>query len=239
MLIPIDSETISAVLFDAGGTLVHVDYQVFIDAASARGFEIDDRELRLAEAAARIAIDRRGEKSRGPIGTDSSRLKAYFEGLLAMSEIPAEAASEIAAEVSVSHHAENIWRIPMPDAVETLCGLRERGVRTAVVSNADGRAETALGNAGLTHYLEFVVDSHFEGVEKPDPEIFRRALRRFELPAERVVYIGDIYSIDAVGARAGGLLPVIIDPTGTYHGLDCPIIRSLRELLEPVNAGRS
>ncbi len=62
---------------------------------------------------------------------------------------------------------------------------------------------------------------------------------RLELPPERVVYIGDIYSIDAVGARAGGLSPVIIDPTETYHGLDCPIIRGLLELLGPVDAGGS
>lgn len=125
------------------------------------------------------------------------------------------------------------------DAIETLRGLRKRGVRTAVVSNADGRAETALRSAGLNDHLEFVVDSHFEGVEKPDPEIFRRALERLDLPPERVVYIGDIYSIDAVGARAGGLSPVIIDPTNTYHDLDCPIIRGLHELLEPANAGGS
>jgi len=239
MLLPIDNQMISAVLFDAGGTLVHVDYGVIVELAHARGHRVDDRAIRLAETAERIAIDRRSEASGGVIDADASRVAGYFRALLATSNIPVEAAAEIASEVEALHRAENIWRVPLPGALATLRGLRNSGVRTAVISNADGRAQTALAAAGLTEHLEFVLDSHFEGVEKPDPEIFRRALQRLELPPERVVYIGDIYSIDAVGARAAGLSPVIIDPTNTYHGLDCPIIRGLYELMEPVEAGGS
>jgi len=156
----------------------------------------------------------------------------YFRAFLENSAIPDAIASEIAEEVRSQHRAENIWRIPMPGAVETLSELRSRGVRTAVVSNADGRAEAGLRSAGIADHVEFVVDSHYEGVEKPDPEIFHRALRRLDVPARSAVYIGDIYSIDAVGSRAAGLSPVIIDPTGTYTGLDCPVISSLRELIE-------
>lgn len=237
-LLPINEKTTSAVLFDAGGTLVHIDYQVFIDAAHAHGYRVDAYTIRRAEAAERIAIDRRSVESSGAIGDDGSRIERYFRGLLATSEIPIDAVAQIANEVVASHRAENIWRLPMPDATKTLCGLRARGVRTAVVSNADGRVEMALERVGLTDHLEFVIDSHIEGVEKPNPEIFRRALTRLGLAPERVVYIGDIYSIDAVGARAGGLSPVIIDPTDTYRGLDCPIIRGLSELLLPVSAGR-
>jgi putative hydrolase of the HAD superfamily len=88
-----------------------------------------------------------------------------------------------------------------------------------------------LAEAGLTDHLEFVIDSHLEGVEKPDPEIFRRALRRLGVSPERAVYVGDIYSIDATGARAAGMQPVILDVAGGYEGLDCPVIGDLRELL--------
>ena len=78
------------------------------------------------------------------------------------------------------------------------------------------------------------MDSHLEGVEKPDPEIFRRALERLRVEAQRAVYVGDIYSIDALGARAAGITPVIVDPTGTYRELDCPVIADLSELLRPL-----
>ena len=108
----------------------------------------------------------------------------------------------------------------------------------AALSNADGRVEELLRVAGLAEHLDLVVDSHLEGVEKPDPEIFRRALSRLGVSAQRAAYIGDIYSIDAVGARAAGLRPVIIDPSGGYPPLDCPKIADLRELLPAVDRAR-
>ncbi len=41
--------------------------------------------------------------------------------------------------------------------------------------------------------------------------------------------MGDIYSIDVLGARAAGLHPVLIDRTGTPRQ-DCRVIRSIFEL---------
>jgi putative hydrolase of the HAD superfamily len=105
-------------------------------------------------------------------------------------------------------------------------------LRTAVVSNADGRVEALLSTAGLRPHLEFVLDSHYEGVEKPDPEIFRRALARLGVPGERALYVGDIYAIDVVGARAAGLAPVLIDSVGAYGEVDCPRIERLSDLLD-------
>ena len=116
-------------------------------------------------------------------------------------------------------------------ASETLAGLRARGIATGVVSNADGRVEAMLGALGLAPHLEVVLDSHLEGVEKPDPEIFRRALARLDRPAARTLYVGDIYSIDALGARAAGLTPVLLDPLGGYADADCATIARLPELL--------
>jgi putative hydrolase of the HAD superfamily len=100
-----------------------------------------------------------------------------------------------------------------------------------VVSNADGRVAHILETTGLAPHLDVIVDSQLEGVEKPDPEIFRRALARLAVAPERAAYVGDIYSIDAVGARAAGLRPLVIDTTRTYDGLDCPTIAALEELL--------
>ena len=119
-------------------------------------------------------------------------------------------------------------------ARETLRGIRALGLRVAVVSNADGRVEGTLRSLGLHRDLDLVVDSHHEGVEKPDPEIFRRALDRLGVSAARAAYVGDIYSIDALGARAAGLHPVIVDATRTYRDHDCETIASLRQLIERI-----
>jgi putative hydrolase of the HAD superfamily len=97
-----------------------------------------------------------------------------------------------------------------------LDGVAALGLRRAVVSNSDGRAERHLTDCGMREGLEFVVDSQIEGVEKPDPRIFRIALERLGIAASRSLYVGDIRSVDEVGARAAGMHFVLIDPYGDY-----------------------
>ncbi len=139
-------------------------------------------------------------------------------------------AEEVAAELAMEHARANLWRVAMPGAAAALAALRARGFRTGVVSNADGRVAALLGAAGLAPHLEAIVDSHLEGVEKPDPEIFRRALDRVGVPAARTVYVGDIFAIDVLGARAAGLAAILIDETGAYADVECPRIAALAEL---------
>ncbi|MFI5372734.1 MAG: HAD-IA family hydrolase, partial [Candidatus Eisenbacteria bacterium] len=91
-----------------------------------------------------------------------------------------------------------------------------RGLRRAVVSNSDGRAEQHLRHSGVRSGLEFVVDSHVVGVEKPDPRIFTIALERLEVEPERALYVGDVRSVDETGARAAGMRFVLLDPYGDY-----------------------
>ena len=64
------------------------------------------------------------------------------------------------------------------------CALQAVGLRVAVVSNSDGRAERHLENADMLRGIEFVVDSHLVGIEKPDPAIFAVALGRLGTPEE-------------------------------------------------------
>ena len=225
------SPAIDALLFDAGGTLVHLDYAFIAEVARDAGARIDESALPHGDAAARQGIDARSQRAGEMKGTDETRRSDYFSDMLRVAGV-AEAHIEPVCDALDRHHRRrNLWRVPLEGAAETLRALRERGVRTGVVSNADGTIESVMTRAGLVEHLEVVVDSHCEGVEKPDPEIFRRAVSRLDVAAERCVYIGDIYSIDAVGARAAGLAPVIIDPTGAYGEIDCPVIRGLSELL--------
>lgn len=220
-----------AVLFDAGGTLVHLDYVFMARCAAGHGARVSAAALEHAEARARREVDRRARSAGGVDQPDERRRGSYFLWLLEAAGLAPPLAERILADLQEAHAAENLWRVPLPGAAETLEALRERGLRTAVVSNADGRVETTLAALGLTAHLELVVDSRLEGVEKPDPEIFRRALARLEVAPSRALYVGDIYAIDAVGSRAAGLSPVVIDTTGSYDGLDCPTIGALGELL--------
>ena len=225
---------LDAVLFDAGGTLLHLDYACMARIVRAHGVELSETALRRAETASRHAIDAQARARGGVDDNDATRREGYFGNLLRAAEVGPARLPAILAALEAENLAANLWRVPFEQAAETLQGLRARGLRTAVVSNADGRAEALLHAAGLGAYLELVVDSHYEGIEKPDPEIFRRALARLGVHAERAVYVGDIYAIDVVGARAAGMSPVLIDALGAYPGADCPRIERLAELLDRI-----
>ena len=50
-----------------------------------------------------------------------------------------------------------------------------------------------------------VIDSSVFGIEKPDPAIFRAALEALNVAPEEALYVGDLYDVDVVGARAAGM----------------------------------
>jgi putative hydrolase of the HAD superfamily len=222
---------VDAVLFDAGGTLIRLDYAFMRACAARRDHVIDDAALARGEAVVRREIDRREARADGPGDRDADRVAFYFRAVLESAGVERAAAAAAAEEIAAEHTRANLWRVAMPRAAEVLAALRARGFRVGVVSNADGRVATLLEAAGLAPHLEAIVDSHHEGVEKPDPEIFRRALARLGVPAARAAYVGDIFAIDVLGARAAGLAAILIDETGGYAEIECPRIAALGELL--------
>jgi putative hydrolase of the HAD superfamily len=234
-MFPPDLDTI---LFDAGGTLVHVDYTHVVEIAARRGVTLDPARMPHGDAAARVAIDRRLDVGGRGDDSDHARVPEYFEAMMLGLGIEAELARELGREIRAAHHEEVIWRVPFADAVEALAALRRAGLATAVVSNADGRVRDLLDRAGLLAHLDYVIDSSEEGVEKPDPEIFRRAVARSGTHPARALYVGDIYSIDVLGARGAGLAACLLDPTGSYAGVDCPRVESLAELARHLLTGR-
>jgi FMN phosphatase YigB (HAD superfamily) len=81
--------------------------------------------------------------------------------------------------------------------------------RVAVISNADGGIGRVLSRCGIADCFESVTDSGIVGVEKPHPEIFEAALETMQVRPDESLYVGDVYSVDYVGARnanAGGFV---------------------------------
>jgi putative hydrolase of the HAD superfamily len=224
-------DRLQAILFDVGGTLVELDYAFIAECARDRGLAIEPEALRRGEAVSRRQVDAAARRRGGALASDAQRRAGYLGGLLAEAGVPRQECPALVAQMEVAHARRNLWRVEVRGAARTLAGLRQRGLRTAVVSNADGRVQAILATLGLAAHLSLVLDSHLEGVEKPDPEIFRRALSRLGVAPARAAYVGDIYSIDVVGARAAGLTPILLDPTDGYADADCPRLRSLEELL--------
>ena len=97
-----------------------------------------------------------------------------------------------------------------------------------------------LERLAISCHFEVIVDSHEEGVEKPDPRLFRIALERTKARPETTAYVGDLYHVDAVGAREAGLFPILLDPAGLHA--DKPVCRissllDLESVLRPSECG--
>jgi len=228
---------LEAVVFDAGGTLVRLDFEWMAGTVTRLGFPLDVATLRRGEVAGRRAYDASegrppapGEPA-PPLGSGGST-EAYFIGMLAACDVPG-AVFDAAHDAFLARQRDHgLWMRPAEGARATLDALIARRVRLACVSNSDGRAEATLAACGVREGLEFVVDSHVVGVEKPDPRIFAIALERLGLAPERALYVGDIASVDAVGARAAGMPFTLIDPQGDYAPPGVASIAAIGDLPE-------
>lgn len=107
----------------------------------------------------------------------------------------------------VHYAAPHAWSAA-PGAEAALRALRERGVRTGVVSNFDHRLAGLLAGLGLERWLEIVVRPADAGAAKPDPRIFLHALKALGLRPDEAVYVGDDADDDIAGAARAGLRAV-------------------------------
>ncbi len=102
--------------------------------------------------------------------------------------------------------------------------------RIGVISNADGRIEDVLRRCGIADCFLSITDSGLVGYEKPHPEIFRRALETLNAKPEESLYVGDVYSVDYLGATQAGMQAVLMDVPGAYTDKGVERVESLPEL---------
>jgi HAD superfamily hydrolase (TIGR01509 family) len=97
----------------------------------------------------------------------------------------------------------------------------------AVISNADGRIDAVLRRCGIDDCFASITDSGIVGHEKPHPAIFEAALREMKAEPAESLYVGDVYSVDYVGARNAGMQAVLFDVAGAYREQEFPRVESL------------
>jgi HAD superfamily hydrolase (TIGR01509 family) len=121
------------------------------------------------------------------------------------------------------------WDRILPGTRDALERLRKE-YALAVISNADGRIDAVLRDCGVVDCFRSITDSGKVGHEKPHPAIFEAALRAMEAEAAESLYVGDVYSVDYVGARQVGMQAVLFDVAGAYRERGLPRVESLSEL---------
>jgi putative hydrolase of the HAD superfamily len=222
---------VRAVFFDAGNTLLQVNYGAIVEQLRLRGIRRTTEALAQAEYRARVRLD--PHLAPGASTESQSVAGYYFRYVLEELGITDPEVSRALAEWRRGYNLPvGLWNQPDPQAEEILVRLRREGVGTGVISNSNGSVRGILEELGLARHLDVILDSAVVGVEKPDPRIFRLALEAARVPPHEAVYIGDLYSVDVIGARGAGLEAILLDPAGVWGERDCPLAKDLGEAVE-------
>ena len=121
------------------------------------------------------------------------------------------------------------WDSIRPGTCEALQQIGKR-YRIGVISNSDGKVSETLRACGIADCFLSIVDSGVIGHEKPHPAIFQAALRELSARPEESLYVGDVYSVDYLGATRVGMEAMLFDVAGAYRESGLPRVESLDEL---------
>jgi epoxide hydrolase-like predicted phosphatase len=92
---------------------------------------------------------------------------------------------------------------PRPEMLAAVRRIRERGLRTAALTNN----WPGDGTAALRAHFDVFVESSALGLRKPDPRIYQHACRCLEIEAREAVFLDDIGS-NLKAARALGMTTI-------------------------------
>ena len=195
---------VEAVLFDWGGTLsVHATVDLLdMWRAAAQVLAPDDPE---PVAAALLAAELEWWRASVDAGDRSGTTEQLVRSVATQTHV------DVAGALRAYHDA---WAPTVehdPAAVGVLTALRERGLRTGLLSNTHWPRdlhERWLAEAGLLELLDARLYTSDMTHMKPHAEAFRALLDAVGVEPERAVFVGDRLRDDISGAQAVGMRTV-------------------------------
>lgn len=186
---------IKVVLFDLDGTLLNRQTSLiqFINAQYERypqyfsHIELGDYRTRFIE------LDKRGYVWKDQV----------YKQLIEELDIKGVTYEELLSDYieNFKHYCE-----PFPKLIEMLDELKQQSFRLGLITN--GKEQFQMNHVralGLESYFSIILISEKEGIKKPNPILFHRALSFFNILPEEAVYIGDHPENDYYGAKNVGM----------------------------------
>lgn len=223
------------VFFDAGGTILdpHPSFaELFARVCQEHGRAVTPAQVR--DVQDRIAphlvelVDEAGLEHGPTLSPDASRTFWTFTYTRFLRELDVDDA-ELAAKLYERFSATSSYKL-YEDVSPTFDSLGREGYRLGLISNFDGWLEKMLVEMEVGHVFDVAVISGIEGIEKPDPEIYERAVERAGVLAAHAVHVGDSPVMDMEPATAAGLKVVLLDRAGRYPNAPYPRIETLEDL---------
>ncbi len=194
--------------------------------------------LSVEEAARRLRAAYLAEEGHdlgsGLLRTDEDREHARWRRIVhsVFAELP-ETARNACFERLFGHFARaDAWQL-YDDARQLLQAATALGMPVVLASNFDRRLLAVCRGLRLDEQLRGCVVSSLVGYRKPHQRFFDALVETCRCPADRVLYVGDSYVNDLLGARAAGLTAVLVDRSDRFQK-ECPgwTVSSLTTLLE-------
>jgi FMN phosphatase YigB (HAD superfamily) len=212
---------IEAVLFDLGGTLIDGrDFEGWSSDGRALGLDVDPESMARAWGEARPWENHR----------EDSPQELWADVLSRAST--SEVSDFIVTQFLGRQTAKPIFGVLFSDVRRCLDRLLAVRKRLGIISNSRSEAavRSLLSQLGIESMFETVVSSGTEGIRKPHPEIFRRAVARMRVSATASLFVGDDLENDYRGSTAAGLRAVLLNRGGTGGDGGVPDILSLSEV---------
>ena len=219
------ADHLKAVFFDVGNTLLFPDREHILAPLEKLGHSPSLEQWHGIERATKRTFDKVMQEG-DP--ADFNFWFLFFERLL--DDLKVRDTQVHNALVESIRQSAN-WCVIRAGTRELLQRLGER-YPLAVISNADGKIEDVLKRCEIADCFASITDSGLVGYEKPHPAIFQAALQAMQAKAEDSLYVGDVYSVDYLGATDVGMQAVLMDVSGAYRGADADRVESLEELVQ-------
>ncbi len=224
------SQLPKVVLFDVGNTLLFPNWGRILAPLEARGIRLELDELRAVERTTKKKFDDRVTQG----WVDLGFWRIFFSDLLTSLGIDDPRLGET---MTASTQLSANWDQIRPGTRESLQRIGKRH-EIGVISNADGKIKDVLSACGIADCFLTITDSGLVGHEKPDPAIFAAALRQIGAKPEEALYVGDVYSVDYMGATNAGMQAILFDVSGAYRESGLPRVESLDELQAQLESTR-
>ncbi|MHB8670417.1 MAG: HAD family hydrolase [Acidimicrobiales bacterium] len=135
-----------------------------------------------------------------------------FEDLLDACCVSEPARTNLAEEVETIRYSR-VFEV-FDDVADTLEGLRDRGLSVGICSNWDWDLDRHLRHNAIADRVDFVVCSAVHGYRKPHQAVFDAVMDHVGVPPGRVLFAGDNWNDDIIGAISAGLRPVHVNRNG-------------------------
>ena len=206
------SPSLELVTLDAGGTLLRERVSrgaMYAEIAREENLTISDEAM---EALMRTVHDRLPQELDGAWRYEHAWFQALIEELFVGElGLAPERLTGVQRALFTRYRDASLFEV-LPGAIELQADLARSGVRMAVLSNWSPDLHLLLDGLGLSGPLEFALTSAEERCEKPQAQIFERALERAGVSPENALHVGNDPRKDHDAALAVGMDALLIGP---------------------------